>query len=30
MANFLSIFSSLTPYQNATTTEALEVWGMVF
>jgi hypothetical protein len=30
VANFSSIFSSLTPYQKATTTEALEMRMMVF
>jgi hypothetical protein len=30
VANFSSIFSSLTPYRKARTTEALEMWGMVF
>jgi hypothetical protein len=29
VASFSSIFSSLTPWQNATTTEALEIRGMV-
>jgi hypothetical protein len=30
LANFSSIFSSLMPYRNATTTDVLEIQGMVF